>query len=345
MSTGSELSEEGSDVVFLHSSSLAPVSPTSPVCGDLGSSYDRSVAHILELHRALAQSYSTGGKGSHHHTMGTSPKSHTVVGATSPCKNVNGVKPEVCDDRRRPRTMRALSADLGCLRSCQHHFTNHQHHLNQHHQQCHYPPQHHLNQSWGSTGETPPEPSTPTSLTPSDTSSTASGSGTASTSGGTPRGKNLKFNLSTISENIGLLMRRDRRGSATNTPTGNGSADRDFPPMRVRSQSACVPAHAAALWANSDGEYATDDDEDDDDYGFLSHYSGLFLTPQRLPSSSANGGSDGGTNDNALPSGMHKSKSPAAPRRLLPKRWRKPKWTPSKEPPVPWIPEVRVTLF
>ena len=245
MSTGSDLSEEGSDVVF---------SNGGPSSVDLPGSYDAPLSEILRLHRALAHSYT-----------GPSKQSRRLI-------------------KNRPR---AYSADFGCLRTLD----------------TFHPP----------LSGYSPEPTTPTSPTPSDTSSTTS-SGTPC---GTPKSKTLKFNLATISENLGMLRGPERHENGASTL-----------PRRVRSNS--TPLIRPATTYPSDDEDSDDDsDDDNDDYGFLSQYSRMFVTPP---------------NCSGVPTGMHKSKSPTTARRLLPKRWRKPRWASSKTQQVLWTPEVSWVL-
>lgn len=264
MSTGSEVSEEGSDNVFhTHTAPSTPSAPSSPTKkgtnknspDSMGRSYDSSLAQILQLHRALAQAY-TGG---------------TNLGR-------NGTP-------QSGRTVQAFSSDLGCI-------SNH-------------------NKTYNRSLS---EPSTPTSPTLSD------GGYSSGTNGQiTPRTKNFKFHLATISENLGNLW---------NSEDNFGDCQEE---MRPRCHSLGTPVHRRAL-EETDEEVGDDEEEEvsdgDDDYGFLSHYSGLFV-----PSLSLNNDSHSRT------TGMHKS--PVSPRRLLPKRWRKSKWASrSAAPPAPWTAEV-----
>ena len=156
--------------------------------------------------------------------------------------------------------------------------------------------------------------STPNSSTPSTPTSEAAAHGVPN-GYATIRGKPPKFNLHTISENLGQLFSR-QGGSKQQSDSLDGeslSPTHSSTPLKTsrrRSNSIGNFLGLGSLMGTST-EDELDSDDNNDDYGFLSPlYTSHHSSVNDSPSS---------------PAAMHKAKSPTPAHRILPKKWRKSK--------------------
>ena len=259
---------------------------------DLSQSYDTSMAKILELHRNLAQSYTT-------HQTRSEPKlgSRTCYSNSLHHELQNDCRDEPPMIPARKNRHEEHSGGVA-LNGGGGHQMNHvrRNKMDSDIDSCH-------------SNTT----STPNSSTPSTpTSEAAHGipNGYA-----TIRGKPPKFNLHTISENLGQLF------SKPGSKLRNGSSDQEqlwptysstpLKASRPRSNSIGNFLGLSSLMGTSTEDDEIDSDENNDDYGFLSPlYTSLHSSINSPPSSTV---------------AMHKAKSPTPAHRIIPKKWRKSK--------------------
>ena len=266
--------------------------PNQEVHPDLSQSYDTSMAKILELHRNLAQSYTT------HQT-----KSEPKLGSRNCYSNTLHHELQADYNRDEPpmipaRKSRSMDQGRPVLNGGGGYQMNHvrRKKMDLDIDSCHS----------NST-------STPSSSTPSTpTSEAAHGipNGYA-----TIRGKPPKFNLHTISENLGQLFSKPgsklRSGSSDDEQLSPAHSSTPLKASRPRSNSIGNFLGLSSLMGTST-EDEIDSDENNDDYGFLSPlYTSLHSSINTTPSSSS--------------VAMHKAKSPTPAHRIIPKKWRKPK--------------------
>ncbi len=161
----------------------------------------------------------------------------------------------------------------------------------------------------------------------------------------TIRGKPSKFNLHTITENLGQLFTKSPpSGQKRSADIQNGHSNPSVKDCLVSPRHSSTPlktwsirkssSHGNILGIPNTGHMtnSTDDDldsdENQDDYGFLSpKYSALVAAQSNLNKSDPGCRSGVFTNGNVVstPVAMHKNKSPTPAQRILPKRWRQSK--------------------
>ena len=327
-----------------------PDNPYSTMNGkDLGNSYDASVAKILELHKTLAQSYTCPPNPNESYLKSMSEpkaKRNNLTHAYSleqsgpgplPQKEVQDQPPALpvraraksVDMGVRPPWMGMNGSTIGGMVG-----VNGQYFPQQ------YPPyygtapppmsrrrkdsDHDSAHSTSNSNTGTPNSSAPSTPTNEQTPSIPNGYATL-------RGKPAKFNLHTISENLGQLFSKSNK-------TRNGSSTDEEPlspvevnnnNMRKRSNSIGNFLGVSSLTGTSEDDLE-DSDDNHDDYGFLSPlYSSLH------------------TSLNVSSTAMHKAKSPTQAHRILPKKWRKSKLlTPSgSKSTALWKPQVRFLII
>ena len=256
---------------------------------DLSQSYDTSMAKILQLHRNLAQSYTT-----------SETKSEPKLDGTQECYS-DVLYHEIQDNLRDEpplipvRKNRYVDHGRSVLNGGYQNTHVRRNKMDSDIDSCH------------SNSTSTPNSSTPSTPTSEAAHGVPNGYATI-------RGKPPKFNLHTISENLGQLFSKQgskhQGDSLDGEPLSPTHSSTPLKTSRRRSNSIGNFLGLGNLMGTST-EDELDSDDNNDDYGFLSPlYTSLHSSVNDSPSSTA---------------AMHKAKSPTPAHRIIPKKWRKSK--------------------